>query len=118
MPVSWDSLKWPSSESYTNAVSGAERLTHAFETMGGYMLATSATSQSLAPSQRHDLFAPTKLFTCPPPKGFQMSASKKPEGWKAFDSLARKVVGVPKADVDAKVAKDKAKRIKQRKKKK
>ena len=47
-----------------------------------------------------------------------MSERKKPEGWKAFDSLARKLVGVPKADVDAKVTKDKAKRIKQRKKKK
>lgn len=43
---------------------------------------------------------------------------KKPEGWKAFDALARKVVGVPKADVDAKVTKDKAKRIKKWKKKK
>ena len=47
-----------------------------------------------------------------------MSASKKPEGWKAFDSLAKKLVQVPKEDVDAKVTKDKAKRIKQRKKKK
>lgn len=43
---------------------------------------------------------------------------KKPEGWKTFDSLAKKLVQVPKDDVDAKVAKDKAKRIKQRKKKK
>jgi len=47
-----------------------------------------------------------------------MSEGKKPEGWRAFDSLARKIVNVPKEAVDAKVAKDKAARIKKRKKKK
>lgn len=47
-----------------------------------------------------------------------MTDRKKPEGWKAFDSLAKKLVQVPKEDVDAKVAKDKAKRLKQRNKKK
>lgn len=47
-----------------------------------------------------------------------MPESKKPEGLRAFEALARKVVSVPKADVDAKVAKDKAARIKKRKKKK
>lgn len=44
--------------------------------------------------------------------------SKKPDGWRAFDALARKVVQVPKEEVDAKVAKDKAKRIKKRNNKK
>ena len=47
-----------------------------------------------------------------------MSESKKPRGWGAFDTLARKLVAVPKEAVDAKVASDKAKRIKQRRKKK
>ena len=46
-----------------------------------------------------------------------MSEGKKPEGWRAFDALARKVVSVPKEDVDAKVKKDKAARIKRKKKK-
>lgn len=43
---------------------------------------------------------------------------KKPEGWRAFDALAKKLVAVPKEAVDKKVAKDKAKRIKKAKKKK
>jgi hypothetical protein len=47
-----------------------------------------------------------------------MSESKKPEGWRAFDALAKKLVTVPKEKLDAKVAKDKAKRIKKRNKKK
>lgn len=36
-----------------------------------------------------------------------MPESKKPEGWRAFDQLAKKLVQVPKEQVDAKVAKDK-----------
>lgn len=44
-------------------------------------------------------------------------APKKPKGWRAFDSLARSVAHVPKEDVDAKIAADKKKRIKARKKK-
>lgn len=44
-------------------------------------------------------------------------ATKKPKGWRAFDTLARNLAQVPKEQVDAKVAADKAKRIKARKKK-
>ena len=44
-----------------------------------------------------------------------MSPDKKPEGWNAFNSLARRLAKVPKEEVDAKVAKDKAKRIAKRK---
>jgi len=44
-------------------------------------------------------------------------AAKKPKGWRAFDELTRKLVQVDKAAVDKKVAADKAKRIKARKKK-
>lgn len=44
-------------------------------------------------------------------------AKKKPAGWRAFDRLARKLAQVPKEEVDAKVAADKAARIKARKKK-
>lgn len=47
-----------------------------------------------------------------------MSERKKPEGWRAFDSLAKSLLNVPKDKLDAKVAKDKAKRNKKRKKKK
>lgn len=41
----------------------------------------------------------------------------KPEGWRKFDALARRIARVPKAAVDAKIAKDKAARIKARKRK-
>lgn len=41
--------------------------------------------------------------------------SDKPEGWRAFVSLAKQLVQIPKEKLDAKVAKDKAKRIKKRK---
>lgn len=40
----------------------------------------------------------------------------KPEGWRNFDALARRIVRVPAKAVDAKIAKDKAARIKARKK--
>lgn len=38
-------------------------------------------------------------------------------GWSAFDKLARQVASVPKDKVDARIARDKAKRIAARKKK-
>lgn len=41
-------------------------------------------------------------------------SEKKPRGWGAFDELARKIVAVPKADVDA----AKAKKPKKKRKKK
>lgn len=41
----------------------------------------------------------------------------KPKGWKAFDKLARGLAQVDKHTVDKKIASDKAKRIKRRKKK-
>lgn len=44
--------------------------------------------------------------------------SKKPNGWTAFNALARKLAQVPKEEVDAKIAKDKKARIAKRKKKK
>lgn len=47
-----------------------------------------------------------------------MPESKKPEGWRAFDALAKAVVKVPKAEVDARVARDKAARMKKRRSRK
>jgi len=44
-----------------------------------------------------------------------MEGTKKPEGWRAFDSLAKRLVQVPKEEVDRKIATDKAKRIAKRK---
>ena len=44
-----------------------------------------------------------------------MKKRPKPAGWKAFDRLARAVVNVPGKKVDAKIAADKAKRLKTRK---
>ena len=44
-------------------------------------------------------------------------AAKKPKGWRAFDALAKKLVNVDPQAVDKKIARDKAKRIKKRKKK-
>lgn len=46
-----------------------------------------------------------------------MKESKKPEGWRAFDALAKKLTQVPKEEVDAKIAADKKARLKKRKKK-
>lgn len=43
-------------------------------------------------------------------------AAKKPKGWKAFDQLAKKLTNVDKGKVDKKIASDKEKRIKKRKK--
>lgn len=42
-------------------------------------------------------------------------ATKKPKGWKAFDQLAKKLTNVDKTKVDKKIASDKEKRIKKRK---
>ena len=38
--------------------------------------------------------------------------TKKPAGFRAFDDLCKKLVRVPKSEIDAKVERDKAKRIK------
>lgn len=43
-------------------------------------------------------------------------AAKKPKGWRAFDKLAKSLASVDKTKVDKKIAADKAKRIKKRKK--
>ena len=43
--------------------------------------------------------------------------ARKPKGFAEFKSLATKLAAVPKEEVDAKIAKDKAKRIAKRKKK-
>tara|TARA_B100000749_G_scaffold197128_2_gene153290 strand:- start:5840 stop:5968 length:129 start_codon:yes stop_codon:yes gene_type:complete len=39
----------------------------------------------------------------------------KPKGWRTFDQLCRKLVKVPKAEVDTKIERDKARRIKKKK---
>jgi len=44
-------------------------------------------------------------------------ADKKPKGWGRFDSLMRKLVEVPKADVDKRIADEQAARKARRKKK-
>ena len=45
-----------------------------------------------------------------------MAANKKPRGFGKFDALTRKLVQVDKAAVDKRIERDKAKRIKWRKK--
>lgn len=45
-------------------------------------------------------------------------AAKKPKGWRAFDSLAKKLANVDPDKLTKKIAADKAKRIKKRGKKK
>jgi len=42
--------------------------------------------------------------------------AKKPKGWRAFDQLCKKLVKVPKDEVDGKIERDKAKRPKKKKK--
>ena len=42
----------------------------------------------------------------------------KPEGWRKFDALARRIAQVPKEAVDKKIDADRAKRIAARRKKK
>lgn len=44
-----------------------------------------------------------------------MAAKKKPKGWRAFDKLAKGLAQVDKTKVEKKIAADKAKRIKKRK---
>jgi rubrerythrin len=40
--------------------------------------------------------------------------TKKPKGWRAFDSLLKKIVNVDPQAVNKKIARDKAKRVKKR----
>lgn len=47
-----------------------------------------------------------------------MAKTKKPKGWKAFDALARKIVQIPKGELDKKVAENKAERRRKSRKKK
>ena len=47
-----------------------------------------------------------------------MAKKKKPKGWKAFDKLTRKLVQVPKGEVDQQVAKSKADRLRRKRHKK
>lgn len=42
---------------------------------------------------------------------------KKPKGWKAFDELARKLVQVPKEELEAQVERDRKARAAKRRKK-
>ncbi len=44
--------------------------------------------------------------------------ARKPKGFKAFDKLARKLVQVPKGELDKKVADDKAGRLRRKARKK
>lgn len=46
-----------------------------------------------------------------------MAAKKKPKGWRKFDELAKGLAQIDKGKVDKKIARDKTKRIKKRKKK-
>jgi hypothetical protein len=46
-----------------------------------------------------------------------MAAKKKPRGFGKFDELTRKLVQVDKTAVDRRIERDKAKRIKKRRKK-
>jgi hypothetical protein len=43
--------------------------------------------------------------------------AKKPKGWKAFDTLVRKLLRIPKGEVDQQVAKSKADRLRRRRRK-
>lgn len=45
-----------------------------------------------------------------------MAKKKKPKGWRAFDQLCKKLVKVPKKQVDAKIERDRIKRLKKKKK--
>lgn len=47
-----------------------------------------------------------------------MAKKRKPKGFKAFDALTRKLVQVPKGELDKKVADDKADRLRRKKRKK
>lgn len=42
---------------------------------------------------------------------------KKPKGWRKFDDLTKKLIQVPKEEVDAQIEHDKRERAKKRKKK-
>ena len=43
---------------------------------------------------------------------------KKPKGWRKFDDLIKKLIQVPKPEVDEQIERDKRERAKKRKKKK
>ncbi len=43
-------------------------------------------------------------------------ATTKPKGWRKFDQLCKKLVQVPKGEVDAKVERDRTKRLAKKKK--
>jgi hypothetical protein len=45
-------------------------------------------------------------------------AAKRPKGWKKFDDLARKLVQVPKEELEDQVERDRAERKAKRRKKK
>jgi hypothetical protein len=45
-----------------------------------------------------------------------MAAKKKPKGWRAFDDLTRKLIEVPKDEVDAQIAAGQAERKRRKKK--
>lgn len=47
-----------------------------------------------------------------------MKKARRPKGWNNFDSLTRKLIEVPKEEVDAQVERDKSARKKSRRKKK
>ena len=47
-----------------------------------------------------------------------MAKKKKPKGFQAFDALTRKLIQVPKWEADRQVAKDKADRLRRKKRKK
>ena len=47
-----------------------------------------------------------------------MAAEKKPEGWRKFDALTRKLIQVPKDELEAQVESDRAARRKAKAKKK
>lgn len=47
-----------------------------------------------------------------------MPRKKKPKGWKAFDQLLRRLLQIPKGELDKKVANGKADRLRRRKRRK
>ncbi len=46
------------------------------------------------------------------------TSGKKPKGWRKFDDLTKKLIQVPKPEVDAQIERDKRERAKMRKRKK
>lgn len=54
----------------------------------------------------------------PTEKGVRMAKKKAPKGFKAFDELTRKLVEIPKGEVDQQVAKSKTDRLRRKRRKK